>query len=358
MIKSRYNLTKSFGQIFLMIILIIFIFIQSASTVYSQNTPLVTITVIPPMYVSIVDLIGGGLVKAVSPIPPGVDPHTYEGTPQDIQNALKTDLVIVDVIGHLPIASKLVDAAKSSGKPYIILFDELIKRDWRPLKKPSGTDNLHIDMDKNVMIFFVEIVREEILKIIREKYPQSYEQASLIINISSQNMINIINSTYTYAESKIKSYNIDKIALYSTASQYLANSIGIDPVYILLEEPEQEPTLQSIEALKNSGARCILILQGQEEYTNVILERIQSIGVKPVIVNVREAILKGVPYLIPVIVADKLVSECSYASSPQINTRSLYTDPYFIALATYSIIVTVLLIAYIFHIRRSRSLRR
>jgi len=346
--RINYNIKRIFKK-YLLVVLLSMILIANISIAESQSLEKIKIAVVPPTYASLLRLALGSYVDVISPIPPGVDPHTYEGTPQDIQRALQADLIIVDVIGHLPITTKLIDAAKASGKPYIILYEELIKRGWEPLKKPTGVYNEHIGFDYRAQILLLEIVRDKVLEIAREKYsPQEYIVISSAINSSTQEAINVINSSYSYARYIVS--GLKGVAIYSAAGQYMIYSLGLEPVYVLTPEPEQEPTPQSLQGLKNSGARCVLILQGTEEYSDAIISTIKSMGVTPVIVNVRETIMKNVPYLAPVVVALELKRYCGSTSSeasitsPQ--SMGAGVNTYMIVISAVIIVVIILVAIY------------
>lgn len=337
--------------------LIIVIFLSSiistpGSVARGEEKPLITVTAVPPMYAQYISLIGGNYVRVYSPIPPNVDPHTYEPTPDVINRAMNSDIVIVDVIGHLPIASKLVEMARERGVSYLIIYDELIKRGWRPLNKTSGTPDLHIEFDLNATLLFLDIVRDVLNSILKAKTSSDqalYERISIYLNSSVDTLKSIISNTYSYARDHVS--RVRNVALYSYVSLYLARSIGVDPVYILLEEPEMEPTPGDINNLRLSGAKCILILQGIEEYSDRIISEIQSIGVTPAIVNIRETIIENTPYLAPVIVARELERVCSSAQETSARTSySLYSDPIFIMLLAYSVVATIAL-AYLIYKR-------
>lgn len=347
--------SRTLGAAVVVLLVVTLVSVAPVSATY-QERPLVSVAVVPPLYVYLVEILGDGYVYVFSPIPPGVDPHTYEGTPQDIQKALSADIVVVDVLGHLPISSKLVEAARASGKMYIVLFDRLLERGWEPLKKPSGALDLHFGFDENATIVSLEIIRDEILSVLRQKVsPDVFERVSRDINTSTRDLIEVIRDIYGFARSRVS--GLGGVALYSSVSLYLARSLGIDPVHVFLEEPEAEPTPRDIEALVASGARCILVLQGVEEYSDRILSVLEGRGVRPVVVNIREAIRGGVPYLVPVLVADRLRSQCGQQtlSTAPVEAHSVYSDPVFIAVVAYSVLSTAAL-AYLVATRRRWSL--
>ena len=359
MAAYKTRLTKLFS--ILMITLIIFTALRDAS-IYTnaQLSSRISVAIIPPIYAVLLSIAAGDLVSIVNPIPPGVDPHTYEGTPQDIQRALQSDLVVVDVIGHLPIASKLVEAAKSSGKPYIVLFDELISRGWKPLKKPSGTDNVHIEFSSEAQILVLKIIRDKILEIARERYDKtSYDVFSYSLNNSVNELIDIINSTTSYA--KTIASGLSGVAIYSSVSQYLLYSIGVEPVYVLTEEPEVEPTPQALQNLKNSGAKCVLFLKGVEEYSDTVISFLKSEGITPVFVNPREMIMLRVPYLVPLVAAITLKNSCSGEISEKtspitssLGSQQLYMNYVNTIIYASVIAIVLVLISYYFVRRRGR----
>ncbi|MEM0043913.1 MAG: zinc ABC transporter substrate-binding protein [Sulfolobales archaeon] len=339
----------------LMILFLSSLILPTISITYSQTQPLITVTAVPPLYAIYLSFIGDGFVDVKNPMPPGVDPHTYEPTPEVISSAVNSDLVIVDVIGHLPIASKLIEAAKERGVKYLVIYDELIKRGWKPLNKSSGAPDIHIEFDLNATLLFIDIARDAITAILREKLSNDmarFMQISSSINASADTLKRIVENSYQYARSKVS--GLEGVALYSIVSLYLVRSIGIDPVYTLLEEPDQEPTPGALVDLRNSNAKCILVLEGMEEYSDRVLSEIESMGVKPVIVNIRETMLAGAPYIAPVLVASALENSCTGSQSSEAGaSQTLNIATY--ALLAYSIAVSIALIYIIY---KRASMRR
>ncbi|WP_297499357.1 zinc ABC transporter substrate-binding protein, partial [Thermococcus sp.] len=127
------------------VILVLLILFLSAPVVKGENAekPLVVTTIAP--LASIVEDAFNGSVNVVYIIPPGVDPHEYQLTTEQIGLLKKAD-VIVTTGGHLPIEKKIAELKGEglfSGK--VLLIDDYKREGFRYLREHwySGKDNPH-----------------------------------------------------------------------------------------------------------------------------------------------------------------------------------------------------------------------
>ncbi|MEN3000208.1 MAG: zinc ABC transporter substrate-binding protein [Acidilobaceae archaeon] len=307
----------------------------------AQAQPLVTVTVVPPSWARVIAMIGSPFVRVVNPIPEGVDPHHYEPKPEDIEKAVKADIIVVDNLEHLPINKKLVEAARERKVPLILVEEDAMKRGWRPLKKPSGADNKHLHLDPNSTMIMVEMVIEEAVKIAKAKGAPAAQVEAMSSRLSANAAM--FKSTYlssiSYAQSVLK--GMSGVALYSAKTQYVAHSMGLKPVFIMLDEPEEEPKPGDIERLKASGAKCVLLLAGHEHFDERVVEDLSKAGVKVVYVNIREVMRRAGPHFVPAVTAEALVQACGKPMVEHDHHDHLHIDPVTTGLAAYAALVTV-----------------
>ncbi|MCS7107746.1 MAG: zinc ABC transporter substrate-binding protein [Acidilobaceae archaeon] len=308
-----------------------------------QAQPIVTISVVPPVWARVLNIVGSPFVRAVNPVPEGVDPHHYEPKPEDIERALRADLVVVDSREHLPMGKRLVEAARERGVPLILVEEDARKRGWRPLLKPSGAENLHVHFDANATLIMVDMVVERIVEIARAKgVPQAQLEAMRSALSSRASLFKAIYlSSITLGKSRAQ--GMEGVALYSSLSQYLARDIGITPVVILLDEHEEELKPRDLERLKASGAKCMLMLEGPEHFDQKVVKEISELGVRPVIVKVREVMGAAGPHFLPAVAAEALAQGCSAQVMVEAHEHEhQHIDPLLVGVSAYALAVTLL----------------
>lgn len=331
------------------LILLALLVVALPAEAQTQAQPLVTITVLPPAYARIVAVLGGDLIRVVNPMPPNVDPHTYEPRPEDIERALRSDLVVVDARGHLPFGDRLIDVARERKARIVVLQEELKKRGWRPEITARGTENPHLPLDANATMLMIDVVREEIIKVAREKgvAAADLERLSARLAVASGIIKGSISAGVEVAKARLG--NMSGVASYSSKGVYVLRSIGITAVGNLVEEHE-EPSPAKIRELKSKGAKCILVLEDADHYSRGIIEELRKNDIKPVFVSLREANRRGLPAAIPVMTAEALRVGCQEEVEVKVEDHHHEEgmQPLTLGLAAYSVIATIALAALLF----------
>ncbi len=224
----------------------------------SQSTE-IFITTTHPVLAFLIRLIGGDYVDVMDIIPPGVDPHGYEPSIDDIRKISSSDIIVIDSLHHLPISSKIYELYRERS---VVLLDELLKAGWKPDKIP-GTDveNLHeVFLDEKAFSMSIDILGKILSSVANNKG----------LNISSyiaargEVVKSIISRSFDQARREINSLGISGIALYSPVSYYLVRSIGANVSTILTPDPELDPSPSSLQLLRSIPSRCLLVISDFE----------------------------------------------------------------------------------------------
>lgn len=311
----------------------------------TQAQPIVTVTVLPPAYARIVAMLAGDLVRVVNPMPPNVDPHTYEPKPEDIDRAFRSDLIVVDAKGHLPFGDRLIDLARERGARIVVVIDEIKKRGWQPEITGKGVENIHIPLDANATVLMIDVVREEIVKVAREKGASAadVERLNARLAVASGIMKSMISAGAEIG--KARAGNMSGVAAYSSKGVYVLRSIGIRAVDSLVEEHE-EPSPAKIKELKSKGVKCILILEDADHYSKGVIEELKKNDINPVFISAREANRRGMAAALPIMAAEALRAGCENSVKVEVadhhdhdGESSMLT----MGLAAYSLLATIAL---------------
>lgn len=88
-----------------------------------SSTDQVAVVVTLPVFISMVEAVGGERVTVTSIVPPGADAHTYEPTPRDLQAVSKATVVFANGAGLEEWLKPLIESAGGSKVPVYELLD-------------------------------------------------------------------------------------------------------------------------------------------------------------------------------------------------------------------------------------------
>ncbi len=117
----------------LIAILLIFVLLLVGIAIFSRSkglqrivNPSLKLQVVATIYplADIAKQVGGGLVEVTTLVPPGVEPHDYEPTPQEIAKLYSADVAIVHGKGIDPWAEKLIDDLREKGVRVVRTTDD------------------------------------------------------------------------------------------------------------------------------------------------------------------------------------------------------------------------------------------
>lgn len=227
-------------------------------------------------------LIGGDYVDVVDAIPPGVDPHEYEPTIDVMRKISSSDVIIIDSLHHLPISDKIYGLYSDKS---IVLLDKLLSAGWAPEKIPgTNVENLHeVFLDERALLLSIDIISQILVRVAESKGLSIADY----ISARSEMLRSMVERSFDQARRDAGDLGITVIALYSPVSYYLLRSMGINVSTILTPDPEVEPSPTSIQSLRSSAPRCLLVASDLE---HVDVDRLSgslgSLGIRVVSIEI------------------------------------------------------------------------
>ncbi len=214
----------------------------------NSNRSLVVISTIYP-WADVAKQIGGDLVTVTTLTPPGVEPHDYEPTPQDLVRLYQADVVILNGWGVDAWADKLVDPLRAKDVSVIRLSDEQLMQE---VGTALGGQDPHFWLDPVLV-------------------SQAAERISSDLALDSPRSVEILAQKDLYA-SKLqeldRSYRTGlgkcqrkELVTTHDAFQYLAKRYALTPLPILGRSPEEDPSPQTIarliDVIQQKGVKTI-----------------------------------------------------------------------------------------------------
>ena len=174
------------------------------------------------------------VIKSIVPV--GVDPHTYQLTPDDIESLKRADVIISTAHTHFEMKiKKMVENGEIKAK--LIEIPEI--PGIKILKNPvTNTPNYHMPIyDPENYKVFIGFVSENLYNITGDK---SYkERAKEVIDEISK----IVNST--------RKLNVTAVADLPY-TQYAVSWLNVDIKYLVMKEHGTSPTPQDLQAIENA----------------------------------------------------------------------------------------------------------
>lgn len=198
-----------------------------------------------PLYDAVAQ-ITGEKVNLMNITPPGIEPHDYEPTPQDVINLTTADLVIINGLGLEPWESKLTPELKEADIPTLKISDHLAKEQIQ--------SDPHLWLDPTLHGKTVTIIAEELAKLdpqnsqLYQKNAASYREKLLSLDTGFvRSLKNCKHKTFITGHS---------------AFAYLARRYDLTMLPIAGLTPEAEPSpremAQIAKLVKEKGIHFIL----------------------------------------------------------------------------------------------------
>ena len=250
-------------------VLIILLLIGTALPFVSASgeKPLVVASITP--LASIVEEAFGDSVDVVYLIPPGIDPHEYQLTAQQVEMLGKAD-VIVTTGGHLPAEQRMVELQKEGAiRGKVLLIENYQKFGFRYMREHwyNEKNNPHgIWLDPYNAIAIAAAVEDSLA----ERYPYDanlYEDRFEKFRLKVES----IAEAYRRAVSEISRES--KAVIQMPPDQYAVEWLGIEAVASI--KPEEEVPAVGVEELLNRAENATLIVYSKnspEQLKNAALE--------------------------------------------------------------------------------------
>ncbi len=241
--------------------LLLLTLIISATGVYAEHEGLLIVVSFPSIADDIKQLVCRG-DEVVSLAPPGVDPHEYQLTPQDVE-MLKHANVIIST-GHTPFEARirqLVEGGEIGAKLIEIPHIPGIKILRNPV---TGTPNYHMPIyDPHNYARFIEYLAQ-VLSSLRPECAAHYHNHAKAIVHKVQQLIE-----------RAPKLNVTAVAA-NPMLQYAVNWLGIDVRYLIVREHGAQAIPGDVESAENAlgSIAHIAIIMVPKDPASKLLESI------------------------------------------------------------------------------------
>jgi len=236
----------------LIILIISSILITSIDDVYASNELHIVVT-FPYLYDDIKSVVCPGDV-VTNIVKPGIDPHEYQLSVEDINVIKKADIIISTA--HTHFEQKIKKMIKENGLDSILIEIPHLQN-IKIFKNPStGIENYHelLFYPENYIAFLKYL--KSILASLRPECAKNYEENIEQFILKLQSIIN-------------KSDKSNRIAvLDSPRAQYIVAGLGLNASYILMKEEEIPITPEDIkgaeEMIRKYNNSIVVIINGSK----------------------------------------------------------------------------------------------
>lgn len=234
--------------------------------------------------------IGGERIDVSTIIPPGIEPHDWEPTIQDLQKMQNADMIVINGIGLEPWITKLI-----SVNPDILIV--------------YTSDNIPL-LEKGKNVFYSEIQNDPHIwldPVLAKKQIQNIVNG--LAKIDPQNInyyqenANAYKAKLDSLDNKIKNdlsvcSKKDFLAFHDAFS-YFANEYGLHQNTIIGVNPSEEPTASTLEQIVQNAHNLDLHVIFTEEAVNPRVSQViaDEIGAKVLILSPIEIYEKNSDYI-------------------------------------------------------------
>ena len=206
----------------------------SMTIVNAQNIKPVVVSTLP-MLNYIAELVGGNYVKAISAVPQGANPETYEPSPQDLKTIINADIILASGLHHTRL-EEILERYYSEGKIKGIYLDvNTYKLYGLKLIEVNGKPSPHGFWWDPKGLAAVALA---LAKALAEKDPAHANYYKIRAEEIAQKALK-----YSNALSGLK------VAVYSPPDMYFAKGCGADVVLLLTPNPSSTPTPSKVKEL-------------------------------------------------------------------------------------------------------------
>jgi ABC-type Zn uptake system ZnuABC Zn-binding protein ZnuA len=137
------------------VILLIFLLSACGQNAFPPGTADPVILTTTTFLADITRNVAGDRLPVESLLPIGIDPHSYQPTPQDVTKITRSKLLIMNGAGYEQFIGSLLDVQSAGGQREVIEASAGI----RPREDANGVDP-HMWLDPNNVILYVENIRK------------------------------------------------------------------------------------------------------------------------------------------------------------------------------------------------------
>ncbi len=206
-----------------------------------------------PLFADFVSEIGGGRVEVTSILPLGVDPHTFEPSPHDVELVTAADIAFANGFDLEPSLISVIEPNLPDGAALILLGEQARNAGAATLAGSEEDEpiNPHLWMDPENARLYVATIRDGLADIDPEgasDYAENYDRYA-----------DEIESAGGYVSEKVDGIPDDFRKLVTThdAFGYFADAFGLEVTEFVAEAPGGDPSPEDI-------AGIAAVLEGQD----------------------------------------------------------------------------------------------
>ena len=213
----------------------------------------IPVVVTLPVFVSIVQAVGGSHVSVNSIVPAGVDPHSYQPTPSDVRGVAQAKAIFVNGAGLETWMSGLIESAGGSNAPVYTLSEGLDAS--VQASSDTETGNPHFWLDPTNAIHYVQRIQQGLAE--RDPSHAADYQSN------AERYIGQIQDFDSWAKAEIAKIPADqrKIVTFHDAFPYFANHFGLTVVGVIEKSPGRDPSAKEladlVDQIKAEGVKAI-----------------------------------------------------------------------------------------------------
>ncbi len=236
---------KAIHALLLIILVVLEIGLINLPEISAQNSKPVVVSTLP-MLNYIAELVGGNYIKAISAVPQGANPETYEPSPQDLKSIVSADIILASGLHHTKL-EEILERYVSEGKIKGVYLDantyklyglKLIEIDGKPSPhgfwwNPKGHAAVALALGNTLA----------------RKDPSH-------ANYYKVRAEEIAEEALKYSDS-LSGLNV---ATYSPPDMYFADGCGANVVLLLTPNPSSTPTPDKIRELLSSKSSIDVLI--------------------------------------------------------------------------------------------------
>ncbi|MBX5446538.1 MAG: zinc ABC transporter substrate-binding protein [Sphaerobacter sp.] len=228
-----------------------------------------------PVFISMVEAVGGERVDVTALVPPGADPHTYQPTPADAKTVADADLVFVNGAGLEEWLRGLIESAGGKQVPVYELAQGLttIQEDDPDHEHPEG--NPHLWLDPTNAIAYV--------RQIEQRLSEHDPDGAGVYRANADGYIAEIEAFDQWAREQIATIPPERRTLvtYHDAFPYFAAHYGLKLVGVVVPSPGREPAPRDLARLVDEiRAQQVPVLFVEPQFNPKLADRLaQEAGI-------------------------------------------------------------------------------
>lgn len=255
--------------------------------------PLRVVTSVAPL-TDIVRQVGGTAIELHGLVPAGVNSHTFQPSPGDVQHLARADLVILNGL-HLEVPTeKLVRSSGKAGVTLLTLGEQTIARNaWVfdfSFPQAQGHPNPHLWLDVHYAQHYATLIRDQLCALDPAQQALYTDNAARYVASLAQ-----LDQCITQAVATIAAPH-RKLLTYHDSWPYFARRYGFTVVGAVqpasFAEPSPREVARLITQLRNEQIPAIF---GSEVFPSKVLEKIATEANVRYVTTLRDDVLPGAP---------------------------------------------------------------